>query len=71
MKYSLDDPFAIEQINFAMNPKELEKLVQEGIAQVEYNLSLGGEAPNLPEKGLDRKADAALFFLCLPDLPIN
>ncbi len=67
MKYSLDDPFAIEQINFAMNPKELEKLVQEGIAQVEYNLSLGGEAPNLPEKGLDRKADAALFFLCLPD----
>ena len=67
MEHDLDDPSAIEQINFAKSPKELEELVQKGVAQVEYNLSLGGEAPNLSRKGLDRKADAALFFLCLPD----
>ena len=43
------------------------KLYELGVDRVEKNLSLGGEAPGLEEDGLDRKADAALLFLCLTE----
>ncbi len=48
-------------------PQHIEMLFQKGLAKVEYNLSLGGEAPDLSGKEINRNADAALLFLCYPD----
>ena len=67
IKLKLNQPALLDLISIALHPKKIIKLVEKGRWQVEYNLSLGGEAPSLSEEGLDRKADAALFFLCLPD----
>jgi len=61
------DGSLLEKLKDAMSIEEIQKLIQLGVSRVEYNLSLGGEAPDLSGKGLDRRADAALFSLCLPD----
>lgn len=52
-------------IESAMSVENIQNLYQSGLERVEKNLSFGGEAPNLEGNGIDRRADAALLFLCL------
>lgn len=55
----------INMIVSSMAEENIWNLYQSGMKRVERNLSFGGEAPNLEGNGIDRKADAALLFLCL------
>lgn len=48
-------------------PDALDYLYEKGIEQVEFNLKLGGEAPDVRGSGNHRGADVALLFLCFPD----
>ncbi len=50
-------------INQALSQSNINTLYEDGIRRVEYNLSLGGEAPSI--EGYNRQADIALLFLCL------
>ncbi len=54
-----------KKIHAALSPESIAELHQLGVERVENNLNLGGEAPALEPGKLDRKADAALYFLCL------
>lgn len=55
----------ISLIESALSKENIQYLYQSGLDRVEKNLSFGGEAPNLKGDGIDRRADAALLFLCL------
>ena len=61
------DSDVVGKVASALSPENVLKLYELGVDRVEKNLSLGGEAPGLEEDGLDRKADAALLFLCLTE----
>ena len=50
-------------INQAVSQSNINTLYESGMRRVEYNLSLGGEAPSID--GYNRQADIALLFLCL------
>lgn len=56
-----------DTIASAFSRENVERLYSQGLARVEKNLRLGGEAPNVDGQGLDRRADAALLFLALLD----
>lgn len=60
-------PVLAQKVESAASPKNIEALYQKGIKVVERNLSLGAESPDLSGKGVDRGADIALLFLCIPD----
>lgn len=53
-------------LQIAYTPELIADLVSKGIVRVETDLNLGGEAPNITGKTLDRTADAALLFLLVP-----
>lgn len=55
----------IPMIESALSAENIQNLYQSGLKRVEENLRLGGEAPDLKGVGVDRRADAALLFLCL------
>ena len=63
----VQNPKVVQSISTALRPDHIALLYNQGVAKVESNLSLGGEAPNIDGNGIDRRADAALLFLCLPD----
>ncbi len=65
LKTRTNDADLVHMIESAMSAENIQNLYQSGMKRVEKNLSYGGEAPNLDSKGIDRKADAALLFLCL------
>lgn len=56
----------LERLRGAYGQDVISQLVAMGTARVEKDLSLGGEAPNFTGRTLDRRADAALLFLCIP-----
>ena len=59
---------SLKQIVQASLKKDaIDDLYQKGLKRVEFNLSLGGEAPDINKIGVNRRADAALLFLCVPD----
>jgi len=51
----------------ALSKKRIEQMIELGKKKVEFNLNLGGEAPDITGKGINRRADAALLFLCMPE----
>lgn len=65
MRKKYSDDVLMNKIEKALSDENIENLYQKGINRVEKNINLGGEAPCLDGKGIDRKADAALLFLCI------
>ncbi|MCH9613790.1 MAG: hypothetical protein SP1CHLAM54_07990 [Chlamydiia bacterium] len=55
-----------KKIRTALSQRTLDQLYKKGVKNVEFNLSLGGEAPDVNNTGYDRRADAALLFLAEP-----
>lgn len=55
----------ISKITAALSCENIDTLHRCGLERVERNLQLGGEAPDIYGEGIDRRADAALLFLCL------
>ena len=56
----------VKKIQTAFTSQHILELYGKGVERVEKDLSLGGEAPDVNGKGIDRGADAALLFLCVP-----
>lgn len=55
----------VSSITEALSCENIGALYRCGLERVEKNLQLGGEAPDVSSDGVDRRADAALLFLCL------
>lgn len=51
----------------SLSPSAITTLYDKGLNKVEFNLRLGCEAPDIDHSGNERRADAALLFLCLPE----
>ena len=56
----------LEKLKASYASQNISELVEKGLKRVEKDLSLGGEAPNISGNTIDRTADAALLFLCIP-----
>lgn len=56
----------LQMLQAAYTPQSIAELVNKGTQRVKKDLSYGGEAPDITGKSLDRRADAALLFLCVP-----
>ncbi len=65
LKIQVDNADIINKIASSISEENIWNLYQSGVKRVERNLNFGGEAPDLEGNGIDRKADAALLFLCL------
>ncbi len=67
LKKQYNNRAVLKKIESSLSAENIKRLYQAGLKRVEKNLNLGGEAPNLDGKGIDRRADIALLFLCLPE----
>jgi len=64
MRKKYNNNLLINKLEKALSSQNIQNLYQEGIDRAEKNINLGGEAICLDGSKINRKADAALLFLC-------